>query len=86
MSVPIIGTLSKLLSTFKNQAEVIEHMKRAKAVLRTYKILKRVKKGSFNNEVITSIMENQTTTPTLSVVSEALKDKIPDPRIVHSSK
>ena len=59
--------------TFKTQVEAIEHMKRAETILRTYEILKRVKKGSFDNEVITSIMENQTTTHTLSVVSEGEK-------------
>ena len=48
-----------------------------------YEILKRVKKGSFDSEVITSIMENQTDTATLSVVSEGEKFRIQDlyPRV-----
>ena len=48
-------------------------MKKAEVTVRTYKISKRVKKRTYDSDVINSIMANQTTSITLAFLNVAEK-------------
>ena len=62
----------------KNQKEAMALMKNAEAVIRVYEILKRVKKGSMDRAVITSIMTNVSNQAGSSGFSERTKGRIID--------
>ena len=61
---------------FKSRSVVIEQMEKTEATSRTYdQISKRAKKGTYNSDVINSIMANQTASST-AFLNEAEKTRV----------
>ena len=61
--------------SFKTRPEVVETAKKAKVIVLLYEMLKRVKKGTHDADVINFIMNNQQNSAALAPLSDLVKEK-----------